>query len=56
MSRIVMYNYKTYIQEINAIIYKEAIEIYEKLITLLDFNKVDTKELWNEIIDSLIKV
>lgn len=49
-----MYTYNTYVQEINTITFEEATEIYEKLITSLDFNKVDTKELWNDLMENVV--
>jgi len=50
-----MYNYKSYLKESNSISFNEAEEIYEKMLASIDFNDSDAKEIWDELIESLIK-
>ena len=50
-----MYNYKSYLQEVNSMSFEESTDIYEKLMAELDFHDIDIKELWDELIENSLE-
>lgn len=50
-----MYTYKAYIKKTNFLSVEDAEEIYEKMLTAIDFNDSDTKELWDDLLENTLK-
>jgi len=47
-----MYDYTSYLNEKYNLPFEESLQIYDQLMTTLNFNDADTKMLWNKMIES----